>query len=102
MSEARAEYAALLEAKSHWQRDAKAVLAVAAAAKDAKMAPSPPKRGGPVGKEEVQRQGEGMASEEMQEMGWKIQRQTADVAAAQLSLAEAEGKVRRGLGRDFL
>jgi len=87
MEDGAAQYAALLEAKSHWQRDAKAVLAVAAAAKDA-LSRLPPKRGGPVGAVGV-----GDESEEIKELGCKIQRQAADFAAAQLSLAVAEGKV---------
>ena len=90
MEDAAAQYAALLEAKSHWQRDAKAVLAVAAAAAAAKdaLSRSPPKKGGPVGGI-----GGGDESEVIKELGCKIQRQAADFAAAQLSLAVAEGKV---------
>ena len=67
MEDGAAQYAALLEAKSHWQRDARAVLVVAAAAKDA-LARSPPKRaGGGVGV--------GDESEAIKELGSKMQRQ---------------------------
>jgi hypothetical protein len=84
LAELQVDYDALKDAKKHWKRDAKSVIAVAAAATNA-LLHNGFRRDGPLGDMKV-----GGAPEVIKELGHKIQVQAAELERAKETIAASQ------------